>query len=241
MSGVPLPPQVIVPFANEAADPAFITLPVPINSQTGVTPGAASFTDGFPPLTMPSIGDPVFVAPFGQDMNGILYTLSAFCALLQAGQACAFDDEAQYAWGGYAKGARLASTSVAGRIWTNNLAGNDTDPDVDATNWVADVPLQTGIVLSGTQNNYVLPGASDYVLDFNTTAAPLIFTGFVARRDGQKLYLTPAVSANLMTVNVEAGGSTAANRVRGGADLSAIQNQTVALQYVAGISRWIFV
>lgn len=240
MSGVPLPPQVIVPFANEAADPAFITLPVPINSQTGVTPGAASFTDGFPPLTMPSIGDPVFVAPFGQDMNGILYTLSAFCALLQAGQACAFDDEAQYAWGGYAKGARLASTSVAGRIWTNNLAGNDTDPDSDPTNWMADAPLYLLVTLSGSHDNYVLPGASDYVLDFDNTAGALTLTGFIARRDGQRIYLTPT-AANLLNVTVAAGGSTAANRVRGGADLSAIQNQTIALQYVAGISRWIFV
>ena len=64
------PTKITVPFANTGSKN---TIPVP--SQISVTPGAASYTDGFPPLTMtPKASGGV--PPFGQDMNGILYAIT---------------------------------------------------------------------------------------------------------------------------------------------------------------------
>lgn len=241
MSGVPVPVYPIVePFGSAAVLGSDITLPIPVPSQTAILVGAASFTDGFPPATRT---DPAFggVPPFGQDMTGILYMISQYGALIQAGQIVPFDAVVAAAIGGYIIGAKVASASVPGLVWTNNLDGNTVDPDVTPTNWVADRPLYfTSAPTAGQHDNVVLPGASDFAWDVDTTAGNIDLSGFVAQRDGQRLYLSNT-GANLLQALALNVGSIAANRIRGATDVAAVQNQTFTLQYFAAITKWLLV
>jgi hypothetical protein len=79
--------------------PALVTLPFAANglgnanperSQTGITAGAASLNDGFPPLTMqPKTQGGV--PPDGKDFNGILFLLSVAARWMHAGGSFIFD------------------------------------------------------------------------------------------------------------------------------------------------------
>lgn len=247
MSGVPVPVNIVVkPFGAAAialapTDPGGVTLPIPIPDQTGITPGRASFDTGFAPITMVDPESQGGVNPFGQDMNGILYTMTAYDALMQAGQIVNFSAAAAAAFVGYAVGAKLASATVPGRVWVNVLDGNTNDPDAVDTGWAAEDPLTAASApAAGTINNLVLPGASDYALDIDTSAGPVDITGFVAQRNGQKIYLSNT-GADLLQVLAENAGSTAANRVRAATDLALVQNQTLTIQWFSGLSRWLLV
>lgn len=247
MSGFAPPTFIIVePFGKDAAAlspsaPGGVTLPIPIPDQTAILVGAASFSAGLPPATMSDPESAGGVPPFGQDMNGILYMLSAYCAMLQAGQRCFFNATAAAAFGGYAVGAQVASTVTAGLVFTNVVNGNTNDPDVTPTGWASNIPLLSTIAPSaGATNNLVLAGPSDYALDVSTAAGNVDISGFVAQRNGQTLYISNT-GANLLQVLANAVGSTAANRVRGPTDFGIVQNQTFTIKYVSALSRWLVV
>lgn len=247
MSGVPVPTHIIVePFGADAvalppSAPGAVTLPIPVPDQTGVLVGAASFATGFPPATMSDPDSAGGVPPYGQDMNGILYMMSAYCALLQAGQRVTWNTTAATAFTGYAIGAEFASVAVLGRVWVNLTAGNVSNPDVDPTGWTARDPLYTSITPAvGTYQNFVLPGASDYAIDVDTTAGAIDYGGFIAQRNGQKIFLSNT-GVNLLQVLANAAGSTAANRVRSATDLALVQNQTLTIQWFSTLSRWLLV
>lgn len=246
MSGVPNPPQVVIPFGNNAVDPAYITLPIPIDSQIGVLPGAASFTDGFPPLTMSDPDTQGGVPPFGQEMNGILYTLSAFCAMLQAGQLCQFDNEAQYAWGGYKLGALLSKVDGTG-FWFNVVDGNDSDPDAAGAGWIGWSPAGvavgyvTAATPAGTSHNYAPAGfgPSTNTLDLTLSGGDAIIDGFGVGQDGQRIVVTNlAASANNLTLAVLTG-SGAANQLRGPLDITLLPGFGAQIQYSVGAGKWL--
>lgn len=245
--GVPAPQYPVTrPFGNDTVpptDPGGATLPIPELTQTGVIVGAASFEDGFPPATMsdPEAGGQM---PFGQDMNGILFMLSVYAATAQAGQLVPFNAAAAAAFGGYIVGAQVRSVATPGLIWTNNLDANADDPDVTPANWIASRPLYfTTAPAAGQFNNVALPGASDFVWDVDTTAGAVDFSGFIAQRDGQRIYLN-CTGANLLQVLALNAGSTAPRQVRAATDLALVQNQTLTLQYAAGApggGKWLLV
>lgn len=248
MSGVPQPLPVIIPFANDAADPAYITLPIPIDSQISVLPGAASFTDGFPPLTMSDPDTQGGIPPFGQDMNGLLRMLSEFCVMLQAGQLCEFDAEAAYAWGGYKAGALLRKVDGTG-FWYNTLDGNDTDPDnyAESQNWIGWQPTGNAYVAAeppaGTSHDYTAAGAittSTGTLDLNPTGGNAIIDGFIVGAEGQQIVVTNVHASNSVTLNVLTG-SAANQQLRGAANLTLLQNMSVMIQYSIGAGKWIVV
>lgn len=139
------PTKVTVPFANSGAKN---TIPVP--SQIGVTSGAASFTDGFPPLTMLPIASGG-IPPFGQDMNGILYDLSVYSQWQQAGGSFPFDGTFATAIGGYPQGAIVAHSDGTG-FWVNTIANNTNDPENAAT-YTGWRTLSADNVLSITMTN----------------------------------------------------------------------------------------
>lgn len=242
MSGVANPVHPIVePFGAAALDPTYITLPIPVPTQVGVVVGAASFEDGFPPATMSDPETEGGVPPFGQDMNGILYMISVYCALMQAGQIVPFNADVATAITGYAVGAKVASLTVPGRVWTNILGGNANDPDVTPTGWAASDPLYaTTAPAAGTYNNVVLPGASDYAIDVDTAAGDVTHTGFVAQRNGQQVTLSNT-GANLYNLS-SLTGSAANNQIRtiaGGITL--VQFQTVTIQWFDTLNKWLLV
>ena len=187
------PGKLVLPFANAGAKNT-----IPTKSQIGITAGAASLTDGFPPLTRTPIAAGG-VPPSGLDMNGILFQLSAILRWANAGGGYAYD--AAFATdpnvNGYPKGARIMRSDGQG-YWFNTVENNTTDPEAagaDAAGWVPDftngvtavtmtsanvtlTPLQYGkpiIVITGTLTanlNLIFPSiAGEWYVINNTTGA----------------------------------------------------------------------
>jgi hypothetical protein len=249
MPGQPNPPVLVEAFALNApnSSPAAPvaggkTVPFPAASQIAITPGAASLNDGFPPLTMtaPSAGG---IPPFGEDMNGILYVLSAHIASLNAGQLYPFSATLAAAMGGYLPGARVAQAVDVLAQWINLVAGNSTNPDTAAplgsTGWISSKPLNVVVAVGG--NDIVLPGGSDYIYDVNAAGGAINITGFIPQRDGQKLTIRKVdASANVVTLQ-SLTGSAAGHQLQiiaGGIGL-ALQYMAVTPQFNATVNAWV--
>lgn len=125
------PVQIQLPFGNGDGTK---TNPVPVPSQTGITPGAVSFTDGFPPvcaLPITSGGIP----PRKADMNGILFMMSDVDLWMSAGGSFKWNSGFSTAIGGYPIGARVLNTAGTG-FWLSIVDNNVTNPDTGGAGWI---------------------------------------------------------------------------------------------------------
>jgi hypothetical protein len=125
------PAKLTVAFANAGSKNV-----IPVPSQIPITPGAASFTDGFPPLTRTNATSGG-VPPSGLDFNGILFDVSAPAVWYNAGAGYPYDAAFSVAIGGYPKGARVLMASGTG-YWFSTADNNVTDPDTGGAGWVPD-------------------------------------------------------------------------------------------------------
>lgn len=126
------PTKLVLPFAS--GDTAK-TSPIPVPSQQGVTPGAASLTDGFPPLCATPVTSGG-IPPSKADMNGILYQMSNVDVWNCAGAGFPFDAAFSAAVGGYPKGARVLMASGNG-YWVSTADNNTSNPDTGGANWAS--------------------------------------------------------------------------------------------------------
>lgn len=128
-SGIPV--KIPLPFGQSAGANYIRTIPTP--SQIGITNGAASFTDGFPPLCFeqPGVGG---AGPWGSDFNGILNQITGGLQWLQAGAPLYYDSAFATAIGGYPKGAIVTSMTL-GWLWQSLVDNNTTNPDTGGANW----------------------------------------------------------------------------------------------------------
>lgn len=134
-----LPIRIAIPFANSG-----IKNTIPVASQIGITGGAASFTDGFPPLTMTPISAGG-IPPAGADFNGILNTITIAIRWASAGGGYPFDSAYATTISGYPKGSLLASSDFAG-YWLNTIEGNSVTPENDTSATSGWVPaIQYGV------------------------------------------------------------------------------------------------
>lgn len=190
------PGKLVLPFANAGAKNT-----IPTASQIGITAGAASLVDGFPPLTRTPIAAGG-VPPSGLDMNGILYELSAILRWANAGGGYAYDSTFanDSNVNGYPKGARIMRSDGLG-YWFNTVENNTTDPEAAgaAAGWVPDftngvtsvamasanvtlTPLQYGkpiIVITGTLTanlNLIFPAIVNEWTVINNTTGPYTIT-----------------------------------------------------------------
>lgn len=129
-----IPRKFETPFAASAG-PSFINFPVPAASQVGVTPGAASLFDGFPPLNFTPTNSGG-VPPRGVDFNGLLYQITAWNQWTAAGGAIPYDATFQATVGGYPNGAVVASLVVQGNYWQSTVDNNTTNPDAGGAGWI---------------------------------------------------------------------------------------------------------
>lgn len=130
---------------------------VPVDSQIGIQNGAASLTDGFPPLTFTPI-DAGGVPPFGEDMNGILNQITAWTQASNAGIVAPWDAAFSTAIGGYPNGAIVQSTATTGKMWISTLDDNTSNPDAGGANWSA----WPDVLIQAQAGNYILDtGAAD--------------------------------------------------------------------------------
>lgn len=134
MSQSQIPTKIGIPFGNGAGAPYIRTIPQA--SQIGIQNCAASWTDGFPPLTFvpASAGG---CPPFGQDFNGVLNAISTWSRWMQANAGLPWDSAFSSAIGGYPKGALVQSNVLIGRIWYSTADNNVTNPDATtgASGW----------------------------------------------------------------------------------------------------------
>lgn len=125
---------------NRSDSPKKQPKPFGVNGQRGAilptTPAgdnSASYEKGFPPITMilKSAGG---LPPKGQDMNQILYELSALGRWSSAGALNTFDSEFASEIAGYPSGSMLISDDGE-RIFINTIEGNLSDPNSNGTGW----------------------------------------------------------------------------------------------------------
>lgn len=107
---------------------------VPVPSQIGITPGAASYNDGFPPLTMTPVSSGG-IPPSGLDMNGILNEATAIDWWSSAGAGFKFDSMFAGAVGGYPIGARILNAAGTD-YWLSIIDNNSNNPDTGGAGWI---------------------------------------------------------------------------------------------------------
>lgn len=144
-----IPAKFNIPFANSAGSGYVRTIPEA--SQVGITAGAASLTDGFPPLCFLPVAAGG-VPPAGQDFNGILKEITSWDQWGQAGGPVPYDGAFCQAIGGYPAGAVLNSADGTG-FWISTADDNITNPDAlpaVVTGSIAATTLTVSAVTSGT-------------------------------------------------------------------------------------------
>jgi hypothetical protein len=216
-----VPASFPIPFAN-AAGAGFIRS-IPQASQIGVQNGAASLTDGFPPLTflaMTAGGVP----PFGQDMNGLLNQISAGVQWQQVGGNPTYNASFAVAIGGYPNGAVLQSGDGTG-FWRSTVDNNTTDPDASAASFTGSISgttLTVTAVASGTVTvGQVLSGTG-------ITSGTLI-TALGTGTGGNGTYTVQTSQTASSTTITASGGSNWLPVVFYGAASVAVTNANVTL------------
>lgn len=236
MSGQPQPTRLLEAFATSAIGDD-ITLPIPQPSQIGITLGAASLTDGFPPQCFqdPAEGG---VLPSGADFNGVLNMATAPSAYLMAGQHPFFDVTLATFMGGYALGATIAG-STTGELWTAIDDGLTNDPDIDPTGWQSNFLLHSvSSLTAGTYTNVPLPGGSDYVIDVDTTGGDITINGFEADQEGQTISWCN-IGTGVLRIGALVGATD--NQVRMNGTLSIAQNDSGTFRWCGPIGKWVMV
>jgi hypothetical protein len=135
---------------------------IPVPSQIPITPGAASWTDGFPPLTMTAVSAGG-IPPSGLDFNGILNALSALSLWYNAGAGFPYDAAFSATIGGYPKGARVLQASGNG-YWRSAVDNNLTDPDTGGAGWVPEGASFLSSVYASAQQTLAI-GTSKVIFD----------------------------------------------------------------------------
>ena len=129
MKASDIPSKIDTPFATSAGGSYIRAIP-----DTTATPGAASWSVGFPALCFEQIalgGIP----PAGQDFNGVLNAISAWSRWACSGAPVKWDSAFSTAIGGYPKGAIVQSATTFGTVWVCLADDNTFNPDTVGTNW----------------------------------------------------------------------------------------------------------
>ena len=220
MKASDIPSKFQIPFAS-AAGGSYIRA-IPQASQIGITAGAASLTDGFPPVNFVPVGSGG-TPPAGEDFNGILNQITLWTRWQNAGAFVVYDGTFSTAIGGYPKGAVLASTS-AGSLWLNTTDDNTTNPDSAGSGWVQVRSANSGFAVdTGSANAYVVTLAP----------APIALVDGMVQR--VKITHTNTGASNL---NIGLGNNAI---VAGGAPLAGgelVASGYYEFTYGAAISSW---
>lgn len=238
------PDAMVEPFGANAA-PGSIQYPIQTATQLPANPGRASLNDGFPPANfLPTAAGGVPVA--GQDMQGILFWITAYLVALQAGLLPAYDAGFSTFNGGYPINAQLQKATGIG-VWTNLVAGNTSDPDTGGGGWLDGVPAGAGylddVLTTGSHNNLAPAGfdASVVFLDLDITAGNATVTGLAGGSDGQLVTITPIGSSgtNTLTLTSLDTASAAANRFRLSTSIILTRYVPQTLRYSSTLDLWI--
>ncbi|EPZ2456408.1 hypothetical protein ACXLRS_001581 [Citrobacter youngae] len=125
---------------NRTDAPAKQPKPFAINGQredilptTPAGDNTASYESGFPPITM-TLKSAGGLPPKGQDMNQILFELSALARWSSAGALNSYDSSFATSISGYPKGSVLLGADGE-TIYINTVEGNTTNPNSGGAGW----------------------------------------------------------------------------------------------------------
>lgn len=228
MQKVNAPTQFVLPFAGSASSQYRNTIPIP--SQQPVTPGAASFTDGFPPVTMEPTASGG-IPPYGADMNGILYVATLALQWQQAGFVYPYNNTfaTNANVGGYPAGALLGS-SLAPLLWLNKTDNNQTNPDAGTgAGWLSVLP-------NGGQVDVATTGGTT-TLTPNQLTGPLIsVTGTLT--SNATLVLPLVAGSSYVVQNATTGAFTLTVKGATGAGVVVTQGSNTLQAVVCDGSNW---
>jgi len=196
------PSKIALPFANAGGKRT-----IPVASQIGVVAGAASFTDGFPPLTRTDlyIGG---IPPSGLDMNGVLFDATSLSRWQSAGGGFPFDSAFVADVGGYPKGAKILRSDGVG-YWLNTVDNNSTDPESGGTGWVSDFAMgEATVAMSGANVTLTALQAAHPIIRITgtlTTNLQLFFPAIL----GEWLIINDATGAFTVTAKTATGTGVA--------------------------------
>lgn len=186
---------------------------IPTASQIAITPGAASLTDGFPPLTRTPISAGG-VPPFGLDMNGILYLATAINQWDNAGAGYVWDGTFASNIGGYPQGARVLRSDGTG-YWLNTVDNNTNNPEAStataAAGWVPDLIFGvTPVTMSNTNVTLTPVQYGKPIVEITgtlTTNVQLIFPALA----GEWFVINNTTGSYTITCKTPSGGGTVVN------------------------------
>ena len=226
MDASSIPSKFPIPWGNSAG-PGFIR-PIPTPSQIGIQNGAASLTDGFPPLTFQSL-NAGGVPPAGQDFNGIFKEVTAWLQWVQAGGTpTIYDNSFQALIGGYPRGAIIQSGMTPGLNWLNTLDNNTSNPDLGGANWT-NMNAVGGVLTGSLPNPGLAPGAAaanigplggslsgnlpnPTIANSGVGAGTYIAPAMIVGVDGRITSAT-ATASSFMSVNLNLNASVASNNL----------------------------
>ena len=217
------PSKIYTPFAVSGTKNS-----IPIPSQISTTPGKASYTDGFPPLTLTPVASGG-VPPFGADFNGILNAITQIQQWQSGGGTFSYDATWNTDNSGYPKGALLLKADESG-FWFNTTDGNATDPDASGAGWV-DLGAALASVVGGVGKTWQDMSASralgttytnnsggpiEVIVSANSTTASALMTATLGGLSVQgPAQATPGINASMsftvpngVTYSVSMVGST---------------------------------
>jgi hypothetical protein len=146
------PTLVPLPFADSGAKNV-------IPEAASPTPGLASLTTGFPPVTMTPLAAGG-IPPAGQDINGILNLITQTTRWSQAGGPFAYSSSfaTDSNVNGYPQGAVISRADYTGQ-WISAADNNTVNPDTVGTNWVPGYNYGVTAVTGLTNANVTLTPA----------------------------------------------------------------------------------
>lgn len=138
-----MPINVIPKFLQKAFADTGAKTNIPLNAD--LVNGRAGYAEGFPPINMTAVAAGG-IPPFGQDMNGVLYDLSAAIQYEQSGIEFPFDSAFATAIGGYGVGAVVSDPTDKSLLWINGTASNTAFP----TGWTQFSLKKSNETIQGT-------------------------------------------------------------------------------------------
>ena len=120
---------------------------------------SASFESGFPPITM-TLKSAGGLPPKGQNMNQILYELSALSRWSSAGVINTFDASFATSVGGYAAGSLVISDDLS-KLYISTVDENNNNPNSNPTGWLDALSYlglhETGFATLTSSGSFTVP------------------------------------------------------------------------------------
>lgn len=216
-----IPGRFNIPFAN-GEGPPYIRA-IPLTSQQGITPGAASLTDGFPPICFVPVGAGG-IPLWGADLNGILQQITAWSQWVGAGGPVGYDSGFSSAIGGYPKGAMIAAAGAPGVWWVSLVENNTTNPDTGGAGWSMTAAPQGYYADTSPTANAIVIAPLPAPAAYSSGLAYRVRVGHTLIAGGATL----DAGAGPVTVQNGAGGALVAGDFIGGQSINVVFDATAS-------------